>query len=254
MDELEFRRRAYANPNDKSSDFIAALAGSERNHALVEQLQDLDLQLNQALQVTVPVHLAAQILSATPWDADTSTLNKRRLPPRPDQRTPFGWRHLAIAASITFVLGFSTRFIAFNEARPSFDRMGQVAMTHVYAESAFTQGVDEQVTLTAVNAKLQPYGTQLHSLSDIGQVYYANHCLFGKGPAAHLVIQGEHHRVHVFIVPPEHELNDVRRFSDERYHGEIIPMTFNHLVVVSEKDEDLANMAAKIQASLEQSI
>ena len=178
------------------------------------------------------------------------TLNSRE-----QRKTGLGWRHLAIAASITFVLGFCTRFVSFSEtSAPAFTSMSQVAMEHVYAESAFTAGVDEQVTLTAVNAKLQPYGTELQSLSELGQVYYANHCLFGNGPAAHLVIQGEHQRVHVFIVPPERQLAEVSRFSDDRFHGEIIPMGLNHLVVVSEKDENIDDMARKIQASLHRAI
>ena len=249
MDELEFRHRAYANPNDTEVDFIAAKASSARNQALVEQLQHFDVQLSQALQEPVPKHLAATLLHI-PHTGDTAQPSMSQ-----KQNAGLGWRHLAIAASLTFVLGFSTRFVSLHDASPpAFSSMSQVAMAHVYAESSFTAGVDEQVTLTAVNAKLQPYGTQLTSLDQVGQVYYANHCLFGEGPAAHLVIQGEHHRVHVFVVPPKQALAAISRFSDQQYHGEIVPMALNHLVVISEKDEDIDDMAKKIQASLEQSI
>lgn len=260
MDELEFRRRAYANPNDTSADFIAAKASSSSHQALVAQLQHFDQQLDIALQEPVPTQLATALLRA-PHLADNAQpmdgmvhINQAK-PIKREKSSSLGWRHLAIAASVTFVLGFSTRFIPFSEPntlKPI--SMSQVAMEHVYAESAFTQGVDERVTLTAVNAKLQPYGTELQSLSEIGHVYYANHCLFGNGPAAHLVIQGEHQRVHVFVVPPKRELVDVTRFSDERFHGEIIPMELNHLVVVGEKDENIDEMAAKIKASLHRSI
>ena len=253
MDELEFRRRAYANPNDTSADFIAAKASTACNEQLVAQLQQFDRQLGDALQEPVPEHLAAALLRTAqlhPWD--TVQAPAAVLPIGANKNSSLGWRHLAIAASITFVLGFSTRFISFDES--SFTSMGQIAMQHVHAESALIQGVDEQVTLTAVNAKLQPYGTQLQSLAEVGQVYYANHCLFGDGPAAHLVIQGEHERVHVFIVPPKRALAEVQRFSDNQYHGEIVPMALNHLVVISENNEDLDQMAKKIQASLEQSI
>lgn len=252
MDELEFKRRAYTNPNDSHADFLAAKASTACNQELVAQLQDLDLQLTHALQAPVPEHLAATLLQlAQQNDSQEPSGAAVALTARPR----FGWKQLAIAASLTFVLGFSTRFISFDKpSTPSFTSMGQIAMKHVHGEALLTQGVDEQVTLTAVNAKLRPYGTQLHSLADIGEVYYANHCLFGDGPAAHLVIQGEHERVHVFIVPPERALAEVRRFSDSQYHGEIVPMTLNHLVVVSENNENIDQMAKKIQASLEQSI
>lgn len=244
MDELEFRRRAYANPNDSSADFVQASARSAKNQAFLAELQALDSQLHGALAEPVPSHLVDTLLALPEQDGAPSAIDKK-----------LGWRHLAIAASLTFVLGFSTRFISFESPSPATpNSMAQIAMTHVYAEAPLTQHIDEQVTLTAVNAKLQPYGTQLQSLATVGQVYYANHCLFGNGPAAHLVIQGEHQRVHVFIVPPQRELDHINRFSDEHYHGEVIPMQVNHLVVVSEKDENIDDMAAKVQASLTQAI
>ncbi|ART79138.1 DUF3379 family protein [Oceanisphaera avium] len=241
MDELEFRRRAYANPYDNSTDFIKA-ARLPKNQALLIELQALDFQLTNALQEPVPAQLLDRLLA----------IPKGSVTPAPPRLT---WRHLAIAASLTFVLGFSTRFVSFNETSSApFSSMGQTAMAHVYAESALTQRIDEQVTLASVNAKLQPYGTQLQSLTDVGHVYYANHCLFDNGPAAHLVIQGEQQRVHVFVVPPKRTLEGVQRFSDEHYHGEVIPMDLNHLVVISEKDENIELMAAKIQASLKHAI
>lgn len=261
MDELEFRRRAYANPNDTSADFSQAQHSSDRNGALVAQLQQFDAKLSRALQEPVPEHLATSLLQTAQLHAQASASLE------PKQSSALGWRHLAIAASITFVLGFSTRFISFSESGTTgVTSMGQMAMAHVHAESPLTQTVNENVTLTAVNAKLQPYGTQLQSLSEVGQVYYANHCLFGNGPAAHLVIQGEHQRVHVFVLPPDRELVDASRlsdaqnfsdkqyFSDQQYHGEILSTAFNKLVVVSEKNENLDAMARKIQASLDRQI
>lgn len=255
MDELEFRRRAYANPNDTNVDFSQAQHSSERNGALVAQLQQFDAKLSCALQEPVPEHLAASLLQTAQLHAQAST------PLKSKQSSVLGWRHLAIAASITFVLGFSTRFISFSELGTSnITSMGQMAMAHVHAESPLTQTVNENVTLTAVNAKLQPYGTQLQNLNEVGQVYYANHCLFGDASAAHLVIQGEYQRVHVFVLPPDRELVNANRvadkqyFSDQQYHGEILSTAFNKLVVVSEKNENLDVMARKIQASLDRQI
>lgn len=242
MDELEFRRRAYANPNDKSADFIAASNANAGNQQFVHDLKRFDQQLGKALHEPVPDTLANKLL-----------LNQ--VPPQTDNDVHFGWRHLAVAASVTFVLGFSTRFLTFTPGKDApYPAVDQVAMEHVRLESPFTDTVDEQVTLTAVNAKLRPYGTQFKSMADVGKVYYANHCLFAGGPAAHLVIQGAHGRVNVFLVPADRDLQLVNRFSDAQYHGEVIGMNLNRLVVVSEQQEDVDDMVSKIEASLERAL
>ncbi|MBM7455598.1 hypothetical protein HNR62_001470 [Oceanisphaera litoralis] len=242
MDDLEFRRRAYADPNDKSPDFIHASTTNAGNRKFVSEIKDFNLKLTQALHEPVPETLPAKLMLSP----------LLRQPGRPEG---FGWRHLAVAASMTFVLGFATRFLPLPaEAEPLPPAVGQVAIQHVQWEMPFTQYVDEAVSLTTINAKLAPYGTRITDMADVGKVYYANHCMFAGGPAAHLVLQGEHHRVHVFIVPADRALQLVNSFSDAHYHGEVIPMTLNRLVVVSELEEDVGKMAGKIKASLKRAI
>ncbi|GHA12495.1 DUF3379 domain-containing protein [Oceanisphaera arctica] len=242
MDDLEFRRRAYADPNDKSSDFISASTTNAGNRQFMGEIKDFNHKLARALHEPVPDTLPDKLMLS-------------HLLRQPDKREGFGWRHLAMAASVTFALGFSTRFMHFSaEAEPLPPSIGQVAMSHVQWEMPFTQYVDEAVSLSTINAKLEPYGTRINDMADVGKVYYANHCMFAGGPAAHLVIQGEHDRVHVFIVPADRALQLVNSFSDDHYHGEVIPMTLNRLVVVSELEEDVGKMASKIKASLERAI
>ena len=54
MDELEFRRRIYADPETTDSDVVeAAKADDNKRHFWNEQKQ-LDKQLKQALKVDVP--------------------------------------------------------------------------------------------------------------------------------------------------------------------------------------------------------
>ncbi len=242
MDDLEFRRRAYADPNDKSPDFISASTTNAGNRKFMDEIKDFNHKLTRALHEPVPDTLPDKLMLS-------------RLLCQPDRPEGFGWRHLAMAASVTFVLGFSTRFMPFSAgAEPPPPAVGQVAMQHVRLEMPFTQNVDEEVSLTTINAKLAPYGARIQDMADVGKVYFANHCLFAGGPAAHLVIQGEHDRVHVFIVPADRALQLVNSFSDSHYHGEVIPMTLNRLVVVSELEEDVGKIAGKIKASLERAI
>ncbi|WMC09244.1 DUF3379 domain-containing protein [Oceanimonas pelagia] len=241
MDDLEFRRRAYADPDDKSPEFLSACAANAGNRQFLDEMKAFNRKLSHALAEPVPAALPDKLMLS-------------HLLRQPDRHVP-GWRHLAVAASVAFALGFTTRFVTFSpQAAAEPPSVSQVAMQHVLREMPFTHYIDEEVTLTTVNAKLRPYGTQLHDMAEIGKVYYANHCMFAGGPAAHLVIQGEHDRVHVFLVPMERVMQLEPRFSENNLHGEVMPMSYNRLVVVSDRREDVHRMAQKVKASLEKAI
>ncbi|WP_445399118.1 DUF3379 domain-containing protein [Zobellella sp. An-6] len=242
MDDLEFRRRAYADPCDKSPEFVSASTTNAGNRQFMEELKEFNRKLERALNEPVPPALPDKLMLS-------------HLLRQPDQKDGLGWRHLAVAASIAFALGFSTRFMQLSaESGNQPPSVAKVAMQHVQMEMPFTRYVDEELTLATVNAKLRPYGARLKDIAAVGKIYYANHCMFGGGPAAHLVIQGEHERVHVFLVPMERALQIVAEFSDANLHGEVIPMTYNRLVVVSDKLENVHSMAEKVQASLERAL
>lgn len=242
MDELEFRRRAYADPNDRHPEFLSAATATVANRQFMDEMKDFNRKLERALDEPVPAALPDKLMLS-------------HLLRQPDHKEGLGWKHVAMAASVAFALGFSTRFMHLSaESGSQPPSVARVAIEHVQAEMPFTHYVDEEVTLTAVNAKLKPYGAQLRDMASVGKVYYANHCLFGGGPAAHLVIQGEHDRVHVFVVPMDRALRIEQEFADANLHGEVIPMTYNRLVVVSDKQEDIKRMADKVKASLERAI
>ncbi|MDV2857844.1 MULTISPECIES: DUF3379 domain-containing protein [Oceanimonas] len=241
MDDLEFRRRAYADPDDKSPEFLAASASSQSNRQFLEDMKAFNRKLSFALEEPVPQALPDQLMLS----------HLLRQPDREQSR----WRYLAVAASVAFALGFATRFVTFSpQAVAEPPAVGEVAVTHVLREMPFTHYIDEEVTLETVNAKLRPYGTRLQDLSGMGKVYYANHCMFAGGPAAHLVVQGEHDRVHVFLVPMERALQLQERFSKDNLHGEVLPMSYNRLVVVSDRNEDVSRVAERVKASLEKAI
>lgn len=241
MDDLEFRRRAYADPDDKSPEFLAASASSQSNRQFLEDMKAFNRKLSFALEEPVPQALPDKLMLS----------HLLRQPDREQSR----WRYLAVAASVAFALGFATRFVTFSpQAVAEPPAVGEVAVTHVLREMPFTHYIDEEVTLDTVNAKLRPYGTRLQDLNGMGKVYYANHCMFAGGPAAHLVVQGEHDRVHVFLVPMERALQLQERFSKDNLHGEVLPMSYNRLVVVSDRNEDVSRVAKRVKASLEKAI
>ncbi len=62
MDDLEFRRRILADPNDNSAEMIEAKNSSLVNRKLSDELQQLDTKLEKALKVDVPDDLVDRIL------------------------------------------------------------------------------------------------------------------------------------------------------------------------------------------------
>lgn len=71
MDELEFRRRLFADPNDK--DVIAQADTDPAKQRLVKEMQDFDATLHSALDISVPDDLAQKILAKQQADTETSS-------------------------------------------------------------------------------------------------------------------------------------------------------------------------------------
>lgn len=242
MDELEFRRRVYTDPNDKHPDFLSASADHAANRQFLDEMKDFNHKLEQAMKVPLP-------------ESFPHTLMMASLQGQPKHREGPGWRFLAIAASVAFALGVATRFVHLPaEADTGLPSIAQVALQHVQGEMPFTRYVDEKVTLTAANAKLEPYGARLGDLSRVGKIYYANHCMFPGGTVAHLVIAGEHERINIFLVPMDRPLKIENRFVGQGLQGEVVPMPNYRLVIVTGMQENLRQVTDTVKASLERII
>ncbi|MGR5077799.1 DUF3379 family protein [Photobacterium swingsii] len=239
MDDLEFRRRILADPNDNSAEMIEAKNSSLVNRKLSDELLQLDTKLEKALKVDVPDDLVDRILfhqsGQTPAKPKTTRV------------------HLAIAASIAFAFGvFTGQFdqIISNadvtrsaEAAP----LGQIALSHVHDEAPFIDTIDESVQLSQVNAKLKPFGTELSSLP--GHVYYVNHCAFGKQNALHMVVDTPEGKVTVFIVPEQSPT--AASFNDKTMAGIVMPLQNASLIVVGDKNADMQPVAKTIKSELQ---
>ncbi|PNO58079.1 hypothetical protein MC65_006335 [Aeromonas caviae] len=133
MDELEFRRRAITHPSDRDPAFLKAAEASPANRKHLDEMQQLERQVRSTLEVDVPAGLAERILLRQAMAAEEEQVVPLPVTPA---RTP--WRALAIAASVAFLLGMSTRWISWPVA-PDTLSLAQVAMSHVYGEEPFIQ-------------------------------------------------------------------------------------------------------------------
>ncbi|MGF1699154.1 DUF3379 domain-containing protein [Photobacterium makurazakiensis] len=233
MDDLEFRRRLLADPNDNSQDMVAARNVSAANRKLSDELLQLDSKLEKALKVDVPDDLADRILFHQSGQ-EVKKPKKAKL-------------HLALAASVAFAFGvFTGQFNNITDSASYQAGIAQLALEHVHNEAPFINGIDESVSLTQVNAKLTPFGPQFSDLP--GHIYYVNHCGFGDKNALHMVMDTEQGKVTVFVVPADSP--QMTAFSDNNMQGVVMPIRNASLIVVGEKGQDVTPIAKTLEADL----
>jgi len=237
MDDILFRHTAVATPNDKGADFLQRQAESEKDKALVNEAKQFDLDLQSLLKVDVPENLAEKILFEQRFSAD----KKRRLNNH--------W-HIAIAASIAFIIGISLPLLTTLNSSPL--DIGTVAMAHVQDEYYFTAKINEQASRAAVNAKLANYGGSVKG--ELGDVFFVNYCSFAGTSALHLIMQGEKGRVTVFVVPDDAGFIETAAFNNQHLKGITEKMGKTNVVIVGEKDEPLEKINLKLQKNIQWNI
>ncbi|AQS36965.1 Protein of unknown function (DUF3379) [Shewanella psychrophila] len=230
MDELKFRRQAYGEPNCQDDDFLAAMQAAPEREAFVNDLKKLDSKLERALKIDVPEDLAAKLL-----------LNQQ-LHQHQTQRRKSGFT-LALVASIAFIAG-----ISFTLLRMAPVDLGQHALAHVYHETnALT--VDQNISFQDVNFQLASLGTLGNAkfTQQPGKVYYSTFCDFQGVRSLHLVVQGEHSKVTLFIVPIEERMVLEQAFADNKYKGRGFTTDNAYMLLVGEENADLSYVKKEIQ-------
>lgn len=222
MDDILFRHSAIATPNEKSDAFLQRLADSDADKALVKEAKQFDADLQMLLKIDVPKDLADKILLEQSFVVE-------------NERVVSGRWHIAMAASIAFIIGISLPLI--NSLTHSPLDIGEVAMQHVQAEYYFTAQSNERANLNMINAKLARYGAQAHG--DLGKVTYVNYCNFEGTPALHMVIQGEKGQITVFIVPSDAKFIETEKFNNQHLKGITEKMGRANVVIVGDRDESL---------------
>lgn len=65
MDDLEFRRRTIAQPNDLEKELLEFAKESSQRQSFINDMKDFDKQIQDALDIPVPDNLAERILLNT---------------------------------------------------------------------------------------------------------------------------------------------------------------------------------------------
>jgi len=243
MDDILFRHTAIATPNDKSEEFLKRKMSSDASKNLVDESKAFDKLLKDSLKVDVPDDLADKIMLEQSFALER------------DKNISARW-HLAIAASVAFVIGLSIPLIQQTVNSPvevaavkkASEDIGNVALEMVKNEYFLTAKANENATLQTVNAKLAVYGAQAQE--GLGEVLFVNYCSFKGTSALHMILKGEKGRVTVFVVPEKGNFKPAAKFSNEHLKGMSEPMGKANLVIVGEMDEPLEMTQEKLRESI----
>ncbi|MGD8170026.1 DUF3379 domain-containing protein [Vibrio sp. TRT 21S02] len=234
MDDLEFRRRIMSDPKKRDNDILEAIRSSEKNSKFVDDIMDLDAQIAKAMNVDVPDDLADRIL-----------FNQTSAPENNVVKPNFARKAMAMAASVAFVAGLLVGQINWGNVivSPAQASLANTAVQHVLDENAFIAPLDEQVNVSQINAKMQPFAKELDNDFPY-HVYYLNHCGFGDSHAVHMVFKGVEGKVTLFLTPtPSKSTFD---FEKQGMSGIVEPVGNNSMIIVGEQGEDVAKIAERI--------
>lgn len=234
MDELEFRRRVYANPDTTDRDIIEAAKSDPAKQAFWQEQKIQDNALLEAIKVPVPEDMAHKLI----WQQTASEFVRHKKRSR--------W-YVALAASVAFAVGIS--FTLFHRGPVS---LGNEALVHMQYAATERSHSGLPVDLTQVNAKLAGFGASLTEMVD--NVKVANYCHLNNVRSLHLIMDTEYGLMSVFVVPSREDISLPEAFSNDQYHGEAVKMQRANILVVGDKQADLTpvvqEMTRKIQFSV----
>jgi hypothetical protein len=235
MDELEFRRILYAEPNCTDKEILAAIASDPKKQEFYKELKQLEKKMHQAAQIELPNDLIHKLMLRQNMESHKSNKVRNRM-------------QLAMAASIAFVVGISFTMWQQNNLLD----LSKQAIAHVHYEGGYALDAQENVSLQQVNAKLAKFGGEFSE--DIGRVYYANFCDFENVRSLHMVVEGENGKVSVFVVPHNDDYLAEGSSSDKKYTSQAIDLQRASIIVVGEEGVDINQMKEQLNKKIRFSI
>lgn len=232
MDELNFRRSLYAEPNTDDDALLREINADPKRQEFHDELKQLDEKMYQALKVEVPEDLAHKLLLRQTMQQHR--VNKRRK-----------YMHLAMAASIAFVCGVS--FTLWQQQ--SLVDLSDQAIAHVFYEGDYPLNSQQNISLQQVNAKLAAFGGEI--TEDIGKIHYASICDFDNVRSLHLVVDSDYGKVTVFIVPAKDNYQTSGAARRQGYSSQAADLHKASLIVVGEDGTNVKEVKEQLSQRIQ---
>lgn len=236
MDDLEFRRTLYADPQSTDRALLESMAKDPHKQEFAHELRKLNRELQAAASVPVPEDLAHKLILRQSLKSHAEKQNRKNR-----------W-YMAIAASLAFVFGVSLTLFW----QQPVVNLGENALAHVYHESASLSASSQALSLAEVNAKLASMDASLSASlnADIGDIIAANYCHFDKVKSLHLVVQNAQGKVSIFVIPQRQGHQLQQDFGDEKLLGKGLRYQQANVLIVGEKNQDIQQLQHKIRQGL----
>ena len=242
MDDLQFRRIIYGDPNCMDADVLQAKKDDPSKQQFAHEIDHLEQKINTALKVNVPDELANRLILQQVLASHQQQKRKSRI-------------QLALAASVAFVVGLSVNQFksAPAYAVPTYATIGEYALAHTHNEEhMFQNNMLANMSLASLNQKIQPFGG--HFNQSIGNLISAGYCDFGNIKALHLEYQGLHKPVTVFVIPNDNPLTMQASFADAKLHGSAEKFKHADVLIVADKQEPLGKWQQTVKNNITWSI
>jgi len=237
MDDLQFRKSIYADPNTTDADVISAKNSDPAKQKFAQDIELLDKKILSALNVAVPDDLAERLILRQSLASHQQQKRRSRV-------------KLALAASVAFAMGLTFNFMQFSNA---YSNIGDYAIAHVNHEAQYFSNTDDaKVTLASLNKKMASFNG---SFDDVfGELMMADYCRFDGMKSLHLVFRGKENPVNVFIIPNSEHLSFSPAFNSEWLKGRAQNFNQSNVIVVGDKTESLKQWQERINKNIRWSI
>ena len=132
MDELEFRRRTIAKPNDIDKELMEFANNNPERQSFINDMKDFDKYIQDALDIPIPDNLADRILLNTSLKEKALQEEQATGDNVVDARSRFKFDRVHLALAASFVVAISAFF--FSAEQNIVNEAGEHALTHVYYE------------------------------------------------------------------------------------------------------------------------
>lgn len=233
MDDLQFRRNIYANPNSQDDDMLFAQKADANKMQFAQEIRQLDDKITNALNVPVPDGLYNKLILRQTMASHQQEKRKKRF-------------HLALAASVAIMAGAVLSYFQFSS---TYTNLGDYALAHVYHEKDdFSNDDETNISLASLNKKMATFDGSF--TKSLGKIIAADYCRFDGMNSLHLVFQGKFNPVSVFIVPKKEHLSFTARFSDNQLSGESLGFNNANVIVVTDKNESIDQWKSALKKSI----
>ena len=231
MNDLEYRRRIYINPRDKSEEILAKQGQDEDANQFAIEMNELEDMLEEVMDIKIPERLVDQIL--------TQSVDKRA-----HHKSWLGTRYTAAAALAASVLLFSS--VIFTNWFQADNDLHSLVMQHVYEELDYLN-FDQPFPAETAHTMINLVGGKISSPLD--NLRYAVLCQIQDTTSVHLLIKGRHGIITVLLMP-NNQLDQSLSIDDPRFHGLIVTNGAGSIAIIGDKGEPILDVLNSLTKSL----